>query len=45
MMLEVLSYRQREGQDNPPSKKVSLQGVLKIRASTTSIGSRVSNQT
>jgi LacI family transcriptional regulator len=45
MMLEVLSYRQREGHDNPPSKKVSLQGVLKIRASTTSIGSRVSNQT
>ena len=44
MMLEVLSYRQREEMENPPSKKVSLKGILKIRASTTSFGSSGSNQ-
>ncbi len=44
MILEVLSYRQREERENPPSKKVSLKGILKIRASTTSVGSSASNQ-
>ena len=28
MMLEVLSNRQREERENPPSKKVSLKGIL-----------------
>lgn len=39
MMLEVLSYRQREERENPPPKKVSLKGILKIRDSTTSFKS------
>ncbi|MBM3138081.1 MAG: LacI family transcriptional regulator [Chloroflexi bacterium] len=40
MMLEVLSYRQREDRESMPSKKVSLKGVLKIRKSTDSYNSR-----
>ena len=38
MMLEVLSYRQREEREHPPSKKASLKGVLKVRASTNAFG-------
>lgn len=43
MMLEVLSYRQREKMNRPPAKKACLKGVLKVRASTASFGSHVSN--
>jgi DNA-binding LacI/PurR family transcriptional regulator len=35
MMLEVLSNRQQKNRNLPPSKKISMQGVLQIRASTT----------
>jgi len=44
MMLEVLSNRQQEERDLPTSKKVSLKGMLEIRESTISFGSRTSNQ-
>ena len=43
MMLEVLSG-QRNDRDYPPSKKASIKGVLKVRASTTTVGSRASEQ-
>ena len=39
MMLEVLSNRQQKERGNAPSKKVSLKGDLRIRASTIPIGS------
>ena len=45
MMLEVLSNRQRGELEHPPSKKVSLKGILQIRASTTTFESRASNLT
>lgn len=43
MMLEVLSDQQKR-RESPPAKKVSMKGILKIRASTTSLVSRPSNQ-
>jgi DNA-binding LacI/PurR family transcriptional regulator len=38
MMLEVLSDQHQEKRETPPSKKVNMKGILKIRASTTSLG-------
>ena len=39
MMLEVLLNQQGKGEKQSPAKKVSLQGILKVRASTASINS------
>lgn len=43
MMLEVLSNRQRGDQAPSPPKKVSLKGILQVRASTTLYDSRAQN--
>jgi DNA-binding LacI/PurR family transcriptional regulator len=42
MMLEVLSDQQKK-RERPPAKKVSMKGVLKIRASTSAFRSQTSN--
>jgi LacI family transcriptional regulator len=44
MLLEVLSFKQREERENPPPKKVSLKGILKIRESSTSFKRDALNQ-
>ena len=43
MMLEVLAG-QEDDREYPPSKKASIKGVLKVRASTTSVEARGPNQ-
>ena len=44
MMLDVLSSLHRGEGEQPPAKKVGLQGILKVRGSTSSVGSSASNQ-
>lgn len=43
MMLEVLLSLQGKDGDQPPSKKVGLQGILKIRSSTSTFRSQISD--